>query len=279
LEECGGGVKYAPLSLSGKAPKGVAEVRRLTQPRLFSLAVVLVVVCFPAFARTVRAPHRPVHAGQHRSRVHRVLWTPMFRPTRESMVIQNEEVDRLQLPRIQNEEQLEELVADGELVPIVPNQTLRIEPRLDPHRRYCRPWTRDFVNDLSADYYRQFHDQIQINSAVRTAEVQRKLRRHNPNAAAESGDLASSHLAGVSVDFQRFGMTREEIRWVEQYMLPLKEQGLIEPEEERHERCFHVMVSDRYDDWRNSQAAAGSTHGGSGAPDTTAVNSTDARLR
>jgi hypothetical protein len=246
---------------------------------MFSLALVLAIACSPAFAGTVRATHRSAHASLHRSRVHRVLWTPLFPPTHESMVIQNEEVDRLQLPRIQNEEQLEELVADGELVPIVPNQTLRIEPRLDPHRRYCRPWTLDFVNDLSADYYRQFHEQIQINSAVRTAEVQKKLRRHNPNAAPDSGDLASSHLAGVSVDFQRFGMTQEEIHWVEQYMLPLKEQGLIEPEEERHERCFHVMVSNRYDDWRDSQTTVGSNHGGAGAPDTTAVNSTDASLR
>ena len=279
MAESGGGVEYAPLSLSGNAPRDVVQVRRLTQPRMFSLALVLAIACSPAFAGTVRATHRSAHASLHRSRVHRVLWTPLFRPTRESMVIQNEEVDRLQLPRIQNEEQLEELVADGELVPIVPNQTLRIEPRLDPHRRYCRPWTLDFVNDLSADYYRQFHEQIQINSAVRTAEVQKKLRRHNPNAAPDSGDLASSHLAGVSVDFQRFGMTQEEIHWVEQYMLPLKEQGLIEPEEERHERCFHVMVSNRYDDWRDSQTTVGSNHGGAGAPDTTAVNSTDSSLR
>jgi hypothetical protein len=29
--------------------------------------------------------------------------------------------------------------------------------------------------------------------------------------------------------------------------------GLIEPEEERRHWCFHVMVSDRYADWRQSQ--------------------------
>jgi hypothetical protein len=187
-------------------------------------------------------------------RVGRVLWTPLFRPSHESMVIQNEEIDRLGLPRIQNEEQLEQLVATGDLLPIVPNQTLRIDPRLDPDRRYCRYWTLDFVNDLSEAYFREFHDQIQINSAVRTAEVQERLRRYNRNAAPESGDLASSHLAGITVDIQRMGMTMPEIKWVEQYMLPLHEAGLIEPEEERHQRCFHVMVSDRYEDWRNPQA-------------------------
>ena len=249
-------------------------MKRLTQPRMVSLALLLAVACVPAFARPVRATHRSVHSSLHRSRVRRVLWTPLFRPSRESMVIQNEEVDRLQLPRIQNEEQLEELVANGELVAIVPNQTLRIDPRLDPNRRYCRPWTLDFVNDLSSDFYRQFHDQIQVNSAVRTVEVQKKLRRHNPNAAAETGDLASSHLAGITVDLQRLGMTHEEITWVEQYLLPLKEQGLVEPEEERRERCFHIMVSDRYDDWRDSLPAnVGSNHSSVDSPSATAENS------
>ncbi|MGO9640048.1 MAG: DUF5715 family protein [Candidatus Acidiferrales bacterium] len=252
-------------------------MRRLTQPWMVSLALMLAIGCSPAFARTVRTTHRSAHANLHRSRVHRVLWTPLFRPSRESMVIQNEEVDRSQLPRIQNEEQLEELVVDGELVPIVPSEALRIEPQLDPHRRYCRPWARDFVNDLSVDFYQQFHEQIQINSAVRTAEVQKKLRRHNRNAAPESGELASSHLAGISVDLQRFGMTREQVQWVEQYMLPLKEQGLIEPEEERGERCFHVMVSSRYDDWRDSQNAAGSARSTDPA-NTTAANSGDSTL-
>jgi len=241
---------------------------------MVSLALLLAVACVPAFARPVRATHRSVHSSLHRSRVRRVLWTPLFRPSRESMVIQNEEVDRLQLPRIQNEEQLEELVANGELVAIVPNQTLRIDPRLDPNRRYCRPWTLDFVNDLSSDFYRQFHDQIQVNSAVRTVEVQKKLRRHNPNAAAETGDLASSHLAGITVDLQPLGMTHEEITWVEQYLLPLKEQGLVEPEEERRERCFHIMVSDRYDDWRDSLPAnVGSNHSSVDSPSATAENS------
>ncbi len=254
-------------------------MRRQTQPRAITLALLLALACSPVFARPVRTTRRPIHGSLHRPRVHRVLWTPLFRPSRESMLIQNEEVDRLQLPRIQNEEQLEELVANGELVPIVPSKSLRIEPRLDPHRRYCRPWTLDFVNDLSADYYSQFHDQIQVNSAVRTAEVQKKLRRHNPNAAAESGDLASSHLAGISVDIQRFGMTHEEITWVEQYMLPLKEQGLIEPEEERRERCFHVMVSDRYEDWRDTPANTVGSNRGPDDSNATADNSNHLSVR
>ena len=89
-------------------------------------------------------------------------------------------------------------------------ETLRIDPRLDPSRRFCRPWTLDFVNDLSQAYYNRFHQQIQVNSAVRTVKVQKKLRRHNRNAAPADGDTASSHLAGVTVDLQRRGMSKEQ---------------------------------------------------------------------
>jgi Family of unknown function (DUF5715) len=181
----------------------------------------------------------------------------VFRPSRESLLLQNQEIDRLELPRIQDDAELEQLKASEDLVPIIAGPTLRFDPRLDPDRRYCRPWTRDFVDDLSQAYYKQFHGQIQINSAVRTVKVQKRLRRHNRNAAPAEGEIASSHLAGVTVDIQRRGLSREQIKWVQGYMLPLKEQGLIEPEEERHQWVFHVMVSGRYTDWREAKLLAG----------------------
>jgi hypothetical protein len=133
---------------------------------------------------------------------------------------------------------------------------LRFDPRLDPTRRFCRPWTRDFVEDLGDAFYKEFHTSIQVNSAVRTVQVQKKLRRHNRNAARESGETGSSHLAGVTVDIQRRGLSPRRIQWVEQYLLPLNDQGLVEPEEERHQWVFHVMVSDRYEGWRDSNVLA-----------------------
>ena len=54
------------------------------------------------------------------------------------------------LPRIADDQQLEELKADDELFLLEEAETLRIEHGLDPSRRYCRPWTRDFVEDLAA---------------------------------------------------------------------------------------------------------------------------------
>jgi hypothetical protein len=229
---------------------------KLIDHKPIGIAVLFAVaVCGQAFGlRRYVAPQHGRH--MHHSRLRRILWNPLFRPSHDSLLRQNEEIDRLDLPRIQDDQELQELVASEELVPIVPGQTLRIDPRLDPDRRYCRPWTRDFLQDLSADYYKEFHDQIQVNSAVRTVLVQKKLRRHNRNAAPETGETASSHLAGITVDIQRRGMSRQQIKWMEQYIVPLRDLGLVEPEEERHQWVFHVMVSERYTDFRDSKMLA-----------------------
>ena len=196
--------------------------------------------------------HSTTSRTQHRH-FRWLRWNPLFKPSHESLLIQNAEIDRLDLPRIQDETELEALKADGSLVPIIPSESLRIEHSLDPSRRYCRPWTRDFVDDLSQAYYHRFGQQIQVNSAVRTVKVQRKLRRHNRNAAPAEGDTASSHLAGVTVDLQRRGLSKEQVRWMEHYLFYMKSLGLVEPEEERRHWCFHIMVSGHYSEWRETQ--------------------------
>jgi hypothetical protein len=217
----------------------------------FATVALLALVCGGMSGTAFAVHHATSQRTHHRFRWLR--WNPMFRPSHESLLIQNAEIDRLELPRIQDETELEALKADGSLVPIIPSETLRIEHSLDPSRRYCRPWTRDFVQDLSQAYYHRFHDQIQVNSAVRTVKVQKKLRRHNRNAAPAEGDTASSHLAGVTVDLQRRGLSKEQVRWMEHYLFYMKSIGLVEPEEERRHWCFHIMVSGRYNEWRETQ--------------------------
>jgi len=222
--------------------------------RSVTLAVLLVgLLCSPALGlrRTTKHAH---HTGKGRFR--RLFWNPMFRPSHDSLLRQNEEIDRLDLPRIYDDDELEQLKLSEALVPINQSQYLRFDPRLDPNRRYCRPWTRDFLEDLSQAYYHRFHDQIQVNSAVRTVLMQRRLRRHNRNAAPESGETASSHLAGLTVDIQRRGMSRDQVRFVERYLFYLRALGLVEPEEERHQWVFHVMVGEGYADWRQTQTIA-----------------------
>ena len=219
------------------------------------VAATLLLAQGAAFGLRGTVPNRASAGKSHRkSSHHRLLrWNPLFRPSHDSLLRQNEEIDRLELPRIQDDDELEALKASNALVPIRESQTVKIEHGLDPARRYCRPWTRDFVEDLSQAYYKQFHAQIQVNSAVRTVKVQKKLRRHNRNAAPAEGETASSHLAGLTVDLQRRGMSKEQVRFVERYLFYLHQLGLVEPEEERRHWCFHVMVSDRYADWRQTQ--------------------------
>ena len=255
---CSFALHYALLRRLGRFQESRYFVNTTLQKTVLPLFLLIGVLSAPAFGLHRYVPPRNPHrATTRRAHFRRLTWNPMFRPSRESLLRQNEEIDRLDLPRIQDDEELEQLKASEDLVPIVPGTMLRFDPRLDPDRRYCRPWTRDFVNDLSEAYYKEFHQQIQVNSAVRTVKVQKKLRRHNRNAAPAEGDLASSHLAGITVDIQRRGMTRQQVKWMEQYLLPLKDLGLVEPEEERRQWVFHIMVSDRYSDWRESKMLAG----------------------
>jgi hypothetical protein len=45
-------------------------------------------------------------------------------------------------------------------------------------------------------------------------------------------------------------------QWIEEYLKNLRDQGLVEAAEERRQACFHVMVSDRYTEWREANQLA-----------------------
>jgi hypothetical protein len=222
--------------------------------RVLTSSLVLVAALWsalPAFAvhKTVRYRHR----GHYRH----VKWNPVLRGSVDSMTRQNEEIDRLQLPRIADQEQLMELERSQELVPVRETRALRWSDAVQSDKRYARPWTTQFLQDMSEAYYKQFSTPLQVNSAVRTMEQQQKLRRHNRNAAPELGDLASSHLAGTTVDLARRGLNKEQHAWMEAYLKNLRDLGLVEAAEERHTWCFHVMVSNRYTEWREANLLAG----------------------
>jgi hypothetical protein len=188
----------------------------------------------------------------------------MLKGSHESMVRQNEVIDELQLPRIANDEELLSLEVREELVPVSDSSALRIAPHLDATRRYCRRWTRQFLEDISAAYYHQFHQPLWVTSLVRTVEQQHLLRRHNANAAPADGEITSSHLAGISVDFGKAPMLPRERRWFDRYVLELQQQGLVEAAEERRQACYHIMVSDKYEEWaanrKQAASAAEETH-------------------
>jgi hypothetical protein len=216
-----------------------------------SIFLMAVTAALPAFAASRYTRYR-----HHRGHVRRVAWNPVLRGSMDSMVRQNEEIDRLQLPRIADNEQLLELERTQELVPIQESHALRISPAIQADKRYCRPWCNQFLQDMSLAYFNEFHTPLQVNSAVRTMEQQHKLRRSNRNAAPEMGEHASSHLAGITVDLAKRGLTRAQHQWIEAYLKNLRDQGMVEAAEERRQACFHVMVSDRYTEWREVNVLA-----------------------
>ncbi len=183
-------------------------------------------------------------AGSH----HHFRYTkfmPLFPGSHDLLVEQNVELDRLQIPRMDNEYQLLQAELSNELVPVSESESLKIAEDLPDTRRYCRPWTRDFLQDISQAFYEVFRVPLQVNSLVRTADQQRRLRRHNRFAAPEAGETASTHLAGVTVDLSRRGLSNTQYQWIRSYLLPLQEKGLVNPIEER-QPVLHVVVFEKY---------------------------------
>lgn len=167
--------------------------------------------------------------------------------TRESLLHQNQMINELQLERIQNDDELQQLILAESLVRLPETRDLEVAQNLPEERRYCRPWTRDFVVDFSQERWEKFHKQTVVTSAVRTAEFQHKLIRRNSNAAAESGEAASPHLSGAAIDIGKRGMTKAELKWARDYLLALQNQGYLDVEEEFRQSVFHISVYRSYD--------------------------------
>ena len=174
-----------------------------------------------------------------------IIPAPM-KGTHEILVHQNLMADHDGLDRIEDDDQLNSLRRQKLLAALPVNSGMQVDERLPSGRRYARPWTVHFLSDLSRAHYARFHDALQINSAVRTVDFQRKLMRTNGNAAPPTGDTASPHLTGQAIDLAKHGMSMTEIAWMRGYLLPLVQQGKIDVEEEFQQACFHISVYRRY---------------------------------
>jgi hypothetical protein len=186
---------------------------------------------------TSRSKHRSSYAK----------FNPMFPGSHDRLVEQNVELDKSQVQRMNSEFDLVQSELANDLVPVSETEALKIADNLTDTRRYCRPWTRDFLQDFSQAYYDMFHQPLQVNSLVRTADQQAWLRRHNRFAAPAWGDTASTHLAGVSVDLSRRGLTAMQYQWIRGYLQPLQQKGMVDPIEER-QPVLHIVVFEKYSD-------------------------------
>ena len=167
----------------------------------------------------------------------------MLIPSHEALVAQNQLADSLGLERFYDDADLEAAVGRGAMVPIQESQYVVVAKTLPHNRALVRPWVNDFLQDLGRAFYEQFHQPIQVNSAVRTQLVQKKLRRWNHNAAPIDGESASSHMTGATIDLQRRGLSKKQISFIEWKLLLPYAQGKVIVEEELVSPCFHMMIS------------------------------------
>ncbi len=176
----------------------------------------------------------------------RLIVPPPLKGSREILVHQNLVADRDGLDRIQNDEDLLDMRNDRLLVSLPASSALQIDERLPTNRRYCRPWTAQFLATLARAHYAHFHSPLQVNSAVRTVEFQQHLVHINGNAAPAEGDTASPHLTGQAIDIAKHGLSLTEIAWLRGYLLPLVQEGKVDVEEEFQQACFHISVYRKY---------------------------------
>jgi hypothetical protein len=176
----------------------------------------------------------------------RLIVPPPLKGSHEILVHQNEVADRDGLDRIHDDEDLLNMRSERLLVAIPTDTDLQVDERLPLNRRYCRPWTAQFLATFARAYYAHFHSSLQVNSAVRTVEFQQHLVHVNGNAAPAEGDTASPHLTGQAVDIAKHGLSLTEIAWVRGYLLPLVQEGKIDVEEEFQQSCFHISVYKKY---------------------------------
>jgi hypothetical protein len=166
--------------------------------------------------------------------------------SRESLQRQNERLDAEGLERIEDEADLADRIAHKLLVPVPTSAALMVSENLPQNHRYCRPWTAHFLADLARMHAAQFQRPLEVSSAVRTVQYQKRLMGTNGNAAAAEGDIVSPHLTGATIDIAKSGLSRQEIAWMRNILLTMEQAGKIDAEEEFQQACFHITVYKNY---------------------------------
>jgi hypothetical protein len=197
----------------------------------------------PASGQVAELHRPPVFSGRVSSYT--------LRGTHDSLVRQNVRSEDEALERIEDDADLHDRIARGLLVRVPESGGLTVNPALPEDRRYCRPWTADFLTDLARAHQARFHTPLVVSSAVRTVEYQKQLMRINGNAADAEGDIVSPHVTGATIDIAKSGLSRNEMEWMRTQLLGYQNAGVVDVEEEFHQRCFHITV---YKNYASSQA-------------------------
>ncbi|MBI4458278.1 hypothetical protein HY633_04920 [Candidatus Uhrbacteria bacterium] len=172
----------------------------------------------------------------------------------DSLARENDVADRESLERLADLDELRARIGDGTLVPIRAGRDVAIDDDLGTLDRdnvdlyrHARPWVARFVADLGKDFRRTLGRRLVVASLVRTDAYQQELIKINSSAAAGlTLETRSTHLTGSTVDISTKGLSRREVRWLRRRLLAFEAGGKIQATEERHTKCFHVMVFPGY---------------------------------
>jgi hypothetical protein len=242
-----------------------AERQRSVAKPVPVVSVIRPAVDRPQLASVEEVASTPVILPNLYNKRGRLIVPPPLKGSHEILVHQNEVADRDGLARVQNDDDLLDMRGKKMLVGIPVNDGLQVDDRLPENRRYCRPWTAQFLATLARAHYSHFHTPLQVNSAIRTVEFQQHLMHINGNAAPAEGDTASPHLTGQAIDIAKHGLSLAEIAWLRGYLLPLVQEGKIDVEEEFQQSCFHISVYKKYLPPAPERDLAVARHGGTSA--------------
>ncbi len=163
-----------------------------------------------------------------------------------SQTIENSRTDSYHLSRMRNHAMIRRFYRAGYLVRVplrTPSYYLHGVPAM---YRYLRPWSKLFLDRLSAQFHARFRQRLRITSLVWTVEFQLRLTRTNRNAADARGPYRSSHLTGATFDISKRFMSFRARQWIRRVLFSLRQAGYLDAIEEFQEPCFHVMIYPPY---------------------------------
>jgi hypothetical protein len=175
-------------------------------------------------------------AGEHHSLVADV----------SSQNIQNTSADNANLSRMATSAMVQRFARHGYLVAVPSSGNSYYLHDIKRSERYCRPWTKLFLDRLSRQYQARFRQRLRVTSLVRTVGSQERLAQWNGNAADAIGEERSSHLTGATIDISKRRMSAAGQEWLRKTLYSLREAGYLYAIEEFYQPTFHVMVNPKY---------------------------------
>ena len=157
----------------------------------------------------------------------------LFPATKDSVPAENRSADAAGLKRYNDRR---EIIADTERGVLA---RIPCSRKVPAYRRVALPDTVGFFGQLDADYLAATGRGLNIDSAIRSRDDQRRLRKSNRNATEVDGERASSHERGTTFDLSK-RMTRAQYRWLLWRLAYYKLIGRILVIEEKS--CIHIFV-------------------------------------